>query len=314
MSGPAEEIYNAYADAFDEAKREATECAALLREILHIEPLNITEDWGNLGEQQQLTSADYARINRELKNPSIEALNQRGIGDCYYIAALGAVTQTQRGRDWLRSCVKAHYDESGQQDGYLVTIYDDPLHPDDSAKKTVFVNDVYAKGNLKGGKPTFASLFEAAYGQIHPGGTRPSGGAGPSGIEGGSPGEALKDITGKDARRIRRRGDFLGLFGGFPPDARETIAKDVRNHPMVASTDARLSGFERGEGHAVVSIDGKRQNIKIASGHAYAIVGADKKGVTLYNPWGHNDPTNGGSPCGGKFTMSWEDFENTTET
>lgn len=89
----------------------------------------------------------------------------------------------------LRSCVKAHYDESGQQDGYLVTIYDDPLHPDDSAKKTVFVNDVYAKGNLKGGKPTFASLFEAAYGQIHPGGTRPSGGAGPSGIEGGSPGE-----------------------------------------------------------------------------------------------------------------------------
>ena len=214
----------------------------------------------------------------------------------------------------LRSCVKAHYDESGQQDGYLVTIYDDPLHPDDSAKKTVFVNDVYAKGNLKGGKPTFASLFEAAYGQIHPGGTRPSGGAGPSGIEGGSPGEALKDVTGKDARRIRRRGDFLGLFGGFPPDARETIAKDVRNHPMVASTDARLSGFERGEGHAMVSIDGKRQNIKIASGHAYAIVGADKKGVTLYNPWGHNDPANGGSPCAGKFTMSWGDFENTTET
>ena len=44
-------------------------------------------------------------------------------------------------------------------------------------------------------------------------------------------------------------GGFLNLPNGFPPDARETIAKDVRNHPMVASTDARLSGFERGDGH-----------------------------------------------------------------
>lgn len=95
-------------------------------------------------------------------------------------------------------------------------------------------------------------------------------------------------------------GGFLNLPNGFPPSVREAIAKDVRNHPMVASTDARLSGFERGEGHAVVSIDGKRQNRVPA---CLAIVGADKKGVTLYNPWGHNDPANGGSPCGGKFTI-----------
>lgn len=36
---------------------------------------------------------------------------------------------------------------------------------------------------------------------------------------------------------------------------------------------------------------------------------ADENGVTLINPWGHNDRSDGSkSRTGATFTMSWEDF------
>ena len=39
------------------------------------------------------------------------------------------------------------------------------------------------------------------------------------------------------------------------------------------------------------------------------MVGADENGVTLINPWGHNDRSDGSkSRTGATFTMSWEDF------
>ena len=55
--------------------------------------------------------------------------------------------------------------------------------------------------------------------------------------------------------------------------------------------------------------DGSHEKIKIVSQHAYTVIGADENGVTLINPWGHNDCSDGSkSRTGATFTMSWEDF------
>ena len=55
--------------------------------------------------------------------------------------------------------------------------------------------------------------------------------------------------------------------------------------------------------------DGSHEKIKIVSQHAYTVIGADENGVTLTNPWGHNNRSVGGnSRTGATFTMSWEDF------
>ena len=269
---------------------------------------NYDKHGNNHGHQHKLSDADIARINGQLDRLDPSTVGQGKIGDCYYLAALGALMSTEKGRRHVRSCIRAHYDESGKQDGYLVTVYDNPLHPKTSRSQTVFVADVYEHGAVgDGSKPSVASLFEAAYGQVHPGGTRSSVGKRP-GIDGGVAPKGFRHITGGSAHDVHPQKGPRGEFH-YDDHKRQQIIEAAKTKAVVANTDKGMPGYNsKGEGHTVIEIDGKKQDMKMSPGHVYTLTRADASGVTLRNPWGHNDLASGGR-AGAEFKMSWKQFE-----
>ncbi|MBB6333944.1 C2 family cysteine protease [Schaalia hyovaginalis] len=296
-------------------KQAATTCAAELREALHLETVAVDNE-GNptsASDRRGLRPDEIDAINAQLKGGDISYrdVNQGAIGDCYYLSALMALMNTDEGDDWLRSCITPHYAADGTIDGYLVTVYDDPLHPDASASQTVLVRDIYANG-VKGddGEAGIATLFEAAYGQIHPQGVGGAGGKG-NDIWGGWPEEALEDVTGEDATTVNSGGQ--GVFGwgaGYSHQEQQQIIDALDNGQPVATETATGAGSYDKDGQASVNVtvDGQPETIRLYDGHAYMVVDADENGVVLCNPHGSNPIAGGGATDDGEFRMSWEDY------
>lgn len=66
---------------------------------------------------------------------------------------------------------------------------------------------------------------------------------------------------------------------------------------------------------AEVEVDGTRKTITIEAAHAYTVIAADNGGITISNPWGHNNEADGSGntsnnepQVGGTFRMSWDDY------
>lgn len=288
----------------EQAKGAAAECAARLREALHIEAG--VPDGNGRGKRSDLSPEQIEAINAQIAsgNLSYEDIQQHGIGDCYYLATIMALTKSPEGRRIIQDSIKVHYGPDGKPDGFMVTVYDDPLHPDAKASRTVFVDDVYGKGVTgPDGKPNYASILESAYGQQHPGGALGSGKA--NGISGGWPKEAAQDLTNNPASDVSGR-------AGYSSDERKKIIDAANSsNPVTAETASAPRGNFPNDGKAEVGVtlpNGEKTNVVVYGSHAYMVVNADQNGVTLANPHGHNkDQT--GKEVDGTFTMSWEDYE-----
>ena len=288
----------------EQAKGAATECAARLREALHIEAG--VPDGNGIGRRSGLSPEQIEAINAQiaLGNLSYEDIQQHGIGDCYYLAAIMALTKSPEGRQTIQDSIKVHYGPDGKPDGFMVTVYDDPLHPDAKASRTVFVDDVYANGVTgPDGKPNYASILESAYGQQHPGGALDSGKD--NGISGGWPNEATQDLTNNPAS------DVSGQGGYSSNERREIINAANSSNPVTAETASAPRENFPDDGKAEVGVtlpNGEKTNVVLYGAHAYMVVDADQNGVTLANPHGHNNDQTG-REVDGTFTMSWEDYE-----
>ena len=281
---------------------EALNTAASLKEALYFTPEDHNQididgdgklDDVDLGDTRMMSQQELEDIHKRLQDPSkpLFDIRQHQIGDCHLLSTLNAYNQTEEGRKYLASLVTPHYNAQGKIDGYFV---DFPGYGRN--EKRVFVQDVMTYGDTAGNssKADLASVFEKAFIQSHEGGTKsmfPHGGASASFSTitmqkiSGIPGAPLVDI---------------GVNRG--PIKNATIAAIKSGHPVVAES----SPFA---GDAQVTADGSQENIKIASSHVYTVAAADENGVTLINPWGHNDRSDGsGGSTGATFTMSWEDF------
>lgn len=107
----------------------------------------------------------------------------------------------------------------------------------------------------------------------------------------------MKDISGENATPTFK--------GGFDRDAmKEAAINGIQaKRPVVA--ESSMSTHDT----TVTTPDGGHEKIQIVSQHAYTVVGANENGVTLINPWGHNNRSDGSdTSTGATFTMSWEDF------
>ena len=281
---------------------EALNTAASLREALYFTPedhqqIDIDNDGDkddiDLGDTRMMSQQELEDIHKRLQDPSKPLFNidQGHIGDCHLLSTLNAYNQTEEGRKYLASLVTPHYNAQGKIDGYFV---DFPGYGRN--EKRVFVQDVMAYGDTAGKSPKadLASIFEKAFIQSHDGGTKnmfPHGGASASFSAitmqkvSGMPGIPLVDA---------------GINRGPIKDA--TIAAINSGHPVVAES----SPFA---GDAQVTADGSQQQITIASSHVYTVAAADENGVTLINPWGHNNRSDGsGSDTGATFTIGWDEF------
>lgn len=299
----AQVLINTYTVLVEEATAAGAVCAAELRDALHLEPVNLDDGGSNIGQLRDLTQADITRILNEIDNPDHTGVVQGAIGDCYLLASLMALMNTPGATRWLEGCLQVHHGKDGKPDGFLVTIYDDPFHRTQDTQHTTLVTSTYLHGT-NGSVPTIVSIFEAAYGQTHLGGTRDSFSSG--GISGGWAEDALEELTGTSAA-VERKGVVWGFGEGYGTTQRASIQEALTNdQPLAASTVAKLPWQDHDMG-ADVTIDGQTQTINISRSHVYMVVTADEDTVTLRNPWGRNyDSAN--HRFGGTFTMSWDEF------
>lgn len=293
------ELKASYNDATTTLSDEALNTAASLREALYFTPEDQIDTDGDgdtdtdLGETRNLTQKELEDIHQRLQDPSqsLFDLNQGRIGDCHLLSTLNAYNQTQKGREYLASLVTPHYNAQGKIDGYFV---DFPGYGRN--EKRVFVQDVMLHGDTAGKTPQadLASIFEKAFVQSHPGGTKgrfTHGGASASLST-----ITMQNISGEPGNIIPN----VGLNHG---DLKHRTIDALKwERPIVAES----SPFA---GDAQATVGNRQENIKIASSHVYTVAAADENGVTLINPWGHNDLSgrNVTTPEAA-FTISWDEF------
>ena len=293
------ELKASYNDATTTLSDEALNTAASLREALYFTPEDQIDTDGNgdtdtdLGETRNLTQKELEDIHQRLQDPSqsLFDLNQGRIGDCHLLSTLNAYNQTEEGRKYLASLVTPHYNAQGKIDGYFV---DFPGYGRN--EKRVFVQDVMLHGDTAGKTPPadLASIFEKAFVQSLPGGTKgrfTHGGASASLST-----ITMQNISGEPGNIIPN----VGLNHG---DLKHRTIDALKwERPIVAES----SPFA---GDAQATVGNRQENIKIASSHVYTVAAADENGVTLINPWGHNDLSgrNVTTPEAA-FTISWDEF------
>ena len=207
---------------------------------------------------------------------SYEDVNQGGIGDCYFLAALGEVA--------LKSptTIQSMFTDNG--DGtFAVRFYNkgtadyvtvDRMLPTDSYGRFVFAGMGKLASNTS--NELWVALAEKAYVQLcQANWVRGSSVTTYVGISGGYISEALAQITGKKTT-LGNRLDETALVNAVKAGAMIGVA-------------SKSSGVAAG----------------VVSGHAYALVGYDAatKKFTLFNPWGVN---NHSAP--GKLTLTFNEL------
>ncbi len=209
-------------------------------------------------------------------------VRQGGIGDCYLLASIMALMQTDEGDQLLRDNVRWDADRGG----YWVTLYVD-------GKEVVYFVDRAHQGGASGGSgPNLASIYEAAVAQhlkfadLN---------------DGGWPADALELLTGEDTKIYEDR-----FLGGYDWD---DIRDDLEDGDQLVG--ATKEGPKKGLWPIEVERRGpdgtmQTEKVDIVGSHAYTIVDVDKNGdVWLTNPWGEGNGADGGGP----MKVSEEDFE-----
>lgn len=208
---------------------------------------------------------------------------QGSIGDCYLLASVMALMQTDQGDQILRDNMR--WDDERQ--GYWVTFFAD------GKPVTYFVDKGQTSGATEDGGAGVVSVYEAAlrehlsFADLD---------------DGGNPAELLELLTGTQTREYDNP-----PLGGWSWD-------EMRND---LSTGDQLVGSTResDEEDGLWSVEMTRRdefghlvtvNKDVVGGHAYTVVRIEDDGsVWLLNPWGPENTADDG----GEFRVSAEDFD-----
>lgn len=298
----AQSIARGAKQAINDLHRAGEVCAAELRAALHLEAVEPNKEGNNKGELHVLDRRDVDRVNAELEQMGFRSVSQGEIGDCYLLATLMAMMRTPEGRRLLRNAIEPHYDKHGRQDGFLVTVYEDPENP--GRKRTVFVDRIYRRG-ANGERPGLVSVLESAYGQMYPGGTRGDSFFGATGISSGLSSAVMEEMTGKDSTVYRRKFYEAASSDAYSDEEGENIRQAIKNHKPVTASSYPIGGKDYPE----ITINGHKEKVEIPQGHAYVVVSADATGVTVRNPWGHSQDSHDNSrPDMAEFKLTWKQF------
>lgn len=312
-------IQDDYNSKYKELKQSAQELSESLAGALASEP--VARDSKYVGTPQdpsrtkKLNPGHIKDINDEREKLAAGTYDPRnvrqgGIGDCYYLASLMAVMNSNDGQKRLADGIRPHYDSSGNIDGYYVTVYRKPGMFSGPSQE-VLVRDTYANGVSSSGHTGVISLYERAYAQTFPDGVNGRGIFGSGGIDGGFPQDALPHITGKGTHTVDGAGGIFGWGEGYDQSERQDIIDSVNSgRPTVASTESSKNFTSTTAPVTATLPDGTQETIKIYDSHSYMVKKADQSGVTLVNPHGFNSIPNCKDPTpDGEFTISWDDFE-----
>lgn len=242
---------------------------------------------------EEASSRDlYANADDPLSDIVPEAVQQGGVGDCYFNSALAslAAQNPQAIRDMI------HDNGNGT---YTVTFPGAPDEPITVTAPTEQELALYSHGSEHG---LWAPIMAKAYGQYCQESVfRRS----PFNLGGGDVPE-----EGSDGGSLRNAG--LRILTG----------RDVNSDSTTFTTEEGLhealsSAFRDGRPVTcyINNLPGDRTSIGLPDGHEYSVTGYDPetRTVTIRNPWGHDEPKNAdGTPRDGVddgvFTMSIEEF------
>jgi hypothetical protein len=224
--------------------------------------------------------------------PLMNDINQGNLGDCYFLAGIGAVARQQP------NIVKQSIVELGD-DTYAVR-----FHRDGNTEYYRIDNELPATFSVNNGMPTWSGLH---YAQL--------GGQSAMWV-------ALLEKAyvywecGQDAEY----GVISGGFGDYGYDALglSSWTKDTDDDDAMAVIAQKLAQGKPVDVCTSFSIDGFDLGDSIVLNHCYTVVSIDQqaKTIRLYNPWG----TDAGSGSGawvqgsndGYVTFTWQSFVNHT--
>ena len=206
--------------------------------------------------------------------PSLEDITQGDLGDCWFLAALGAEVRADP------QFLTRHVRDNGNGT-YTVTFYDgstpvpvtvDGRLPYNGWNQTAFEHPDNAY---------WAAIYEKAFAEFK---------GGYKNTEGGWGSEGMQALTGKDSSKLSP--------GFLSADALQQLL--AAGKPMTAGTGSHHSGF------LWLHSDEYFDDHKLVTKHEYTITsvdtGADPPTVTVRNPWGDT----GAVPE--TVTMSWDEF------
>jgi hypothetical protein len=207
--------------------------------------------------------------------PTLSALRQGGLGDCYFLAALGSVIA----RDPMAVVRMIRENRKGKQVvGYTV---------DFPGRGTVTIapptDAEVARYSSSGGDGLWLPVLEKAYGQVKGKSARTDRQAEVG--EGDQLSEGVLTFSGH-----RGDHDFLALTG-------------------LAATRGKLTRAFK-EGRIVTAAIMTENRLKLPKGHAYSVIGWDARAdrITIRNPWGSN-PKGAPGEATGVFTLPLPEFD-----
>lgn len=236
----------------------------LLQQLEGIAPDSIEPDFNDVrenGEKPSDPADGYGHIpNAELfgeDGPSLDDINQGAIGDCWWMASMGALAQTEEGRNQLQSMITENPNGTYTvrfPDGERVTVT--PFFPVKKAGNTAYAQP--------GGDPPviWPLVLEKAMAEK-------AGGYGD--LVGGRASEGMETLTGQDSSTY---------------DTGDITQSELEGWLEEGGVTASSLQEDDSEGKEPYE-DGR-----FVAGHAYVVQGVTSDGkVQLYNPWGTQHAT-----------------------
>lgn len=246
---------------------------------------------GHEGEGESLNGATtlYAKGTGDAHDVDINDIKQGQLGDCYFLASVGAVAK--QNPDGIKHLLQENRDKDGNVVSYTVKFkekdtgflgtglfssgYKDiPITVDaKSFPKDGKHANLTGDKNQKGEEEMWPLIMEKAYAQKH-GGYDKIG-------DGGWPADALSELTGKDSEK-KTPGKYSA----------EQIEKDLADGKGISFSTRPTTLWEDVKG-----LFGRKASLPndLANSHSYTVTGVQtgedgKQYVILNNPWGHTQP------------------------
>ena len=231
--------------------------------------LDAQHDFDRCGSDPVGNPILFARQATDAELVDSHDVQQGALGDCFFLAALSALTRSPEGRAVIQNAIRENRNDRGDVVSYTVTLHKPQNHFFGFGRTTftdvqITVDGHYASGHALAretgnAREVWAPVMEQAYAQLRGGYNAIA--------RGGVPSDAMEVLTGRPAKHIE-----LGWFAGY--SAKELIRDLAASKIVVLGTRGRVPEYG------------------IEAGHAYVVTGTIERDGELYlcldNLWGTN--------------------------